>query len=132
MNVPMKVVVADAKSGKPDHISEEEWAVRLDLAAAYRLVDHFDMTQLVYPHITAKVPGPEKHFLINEYGLSYDEIQSHTGIDANSLKVFLEQKRYLKSLDAIRLARFFGEGDGYFVYLQAEHRAAQEINGITT
>ena len=73
-----------------------------------------------------------KRDYIDYSGLSYDEIQAHTGIDANSLKVFLEQKRYLHSLDAVRLARFFGEGDGYFVYLQAENRAAKEINGITT
>ncbi|MCZ6860852.1 MAG: class II aldolase/adducin family protein [Alphaproteobacteria bacterium] len=69
----MNVVVKEAGS-RPKHISEEEWAVRLDLAACYRLVDHFGMSMLVYNHITAKVPGPEKHFLINEYGLAYDEI----------------------------------------------------------
>ena len=73
-----------------------------------------------------------KRDYIDYSDLSYDEIQAHTGIDANSLKVFIEQKRYLNSLDAIRLARFFGEGDGYFVFLQAEHRASQEVKGIVT
>jgi len=78
-------VVRKETTGKPDHISDAEWAVRLDLAAAYRLVDHYEMTQLVYNHITAKVPGPEKHFLINEYGLMYSEITA-----SNLVKVDLD------------------------------------------
>lgn len=72
-----------------------------------------------------------KRDYIELHGLSYEEIQKYTGVDAGALKVFLEKKRYLHSLDAIRLARFFGEGDGYFVFMQAIHRASQEINGIT-
>jgi len=78
-------VVRKETTGKPDHISDAEWAVRLDLAAAYRLVDHYEMTQLVYNHITAKVPGPDKHFLINEYGLMYSEITA-----SNLVKVDLD------------------------------------------
>lgn len=67
---------------KPAHISDAEWQVRLDLAACYRLVDHFGMTDLVYNHITARVPQEvcdaeadgEHLILINEYGLHYSEI----------------------------------------------------------
>jgi ribulose-5-phosphate 4-epimerase/fuculose-1-phosphate aldolase len=54
--------------------SAEEWAVRVDLAAAYRLVAHFHWDDLVFTHITARVPGPEHHFLINPYGMLFDEI----------------------------------------------------------
>jgi ribulose-5-phosphate 4-epimerase/fuculose-1-phosphate aldolase len=54
--------------------SSEEWAVRVDLAAAYRLVAHFHWDDLVFTHITARVPGPEHHFLINPYGMLFDEI----------------------------------------------------------
>ena len=54
--------------------SAEEWAVRVDLAAAYRLVAHFHWDDLVFTHITARVPGPEHHFLINPYGMMFDEI----------------------------------------------------------
>jgi ribulose-5-phosphate 4-epimerase/fuculose-1-phosphate aldolase len=54
--------------------SAEEWAVRIDLAAAYRLVAHFHWDDLVFTHITARVPGPEHHFLINPYGMMFDEI----------------------------------------------------------
>jgi ribulose-5-phosphate 4-epimerase/fuculose-1-phosphate aldolase len=51
-----------------------EREVRIELAAAYRLVDHFGWTELIYGHLTARVPGPDHHFLINPYGLNYDEI----------------------------------------------------------
>src|SRR5258708_16294351 len=58
------------------HYSPEEWAIRVDLAAAYRLVAHFHWDDLVFTHITARVPGPEHHFLINPYGMTFDEITS--------------------------------------------------------
>lgn len=54
-------------------VSPEEWQARVDLAACYRLVDRYGMTDLIYNHITAKVPGTE-HFLVNLYGLIYKEI----------------------------------------------------------
>ena len=54
-------------------VSSEEWQTRVDLAAAYRLVAHFRWDDLVFTHITAKIPGTE-HFLINPYGLMFDEI----------------------------------------------------------
>jgi ribulose-5-phosphate 4-epimerase/fuculose-1-phosphate aldolase len=55
-------------------VSAEEWQVRVDLAACYRLVDYYGMTDLTYNHITARVPGPQHHILINLYGLLYKEI----------------------------------------------------------
>ena len=58
----------------PPSISEAEWRLRVELAAAYRLVDHFGWCALIYAHLTARVPGPDDHFLINPYGLNYDEI----------------------------------------------------------
>ena len=54
-------------------VSAEEWQARVDLAAAYRLVAHFHWDDLVFTHVTAKIPGSE-HFLINPYGLMFDEI----------------------------------------------------------
>ena len=54
-------------------VSAEEWQTRVDLAAAYRLVAHFHWDDLVFTHVTAKIPGTE-HFLINPYGLMFDEI----------------------------------------------------------
>jgi len=57
--------------------SPEEWELRVRLAAAYRMVDHFGWTELIYGHLTVRVPTPDaaaKHFLINPYGLGYDEV----------------------------------------------------------
>jgi len=50
--------------------------VRVDLAACYRLAARFGMTDLIYTHISARVPGPQQHFLINAYGLLFDEIKA--------------------------------------------------------
>ncbi|MGR3937360.1 class II aldolase/adducin family protein [Streptomyces sp. BRA346] len=54
--------------------SAEEVRLRRQLAAVYRLVAHFRMTDLIFTHISARVPGPEHHFLINPYGLLFEEI----------------------------------------------------------
>ena len=55
-------------------VSPEEWAVRVDLAAAYRLVSRYGWEDLVFTHIPARVPGTEDQFLINPYGVFFDEI----------------------------------------------------------
>ena len=60
-----------------EHLSNLESAekkLRVELACAYRLVDYFGWCELIYAHLTARVPGPDAHFLINPYGLNYDEI----------------------------------------------------------
>ena len=57
-----------------DRVSPEEWQTRLELAACYRLVDKYGMTDLIYNHITARIPGAKDHLLINLYGLLYKEI----------------------------------------------------------
>ena len=70
-------------------VSAEEWRTRIDLAAAYRLVALFKWDDLVFTHISARVPGPEHHFLINPYGLMFDEITatSLVKVDRNCNKV---------------------------------------------
>jgi ribulose-5-phosphate 4-epimerase/fuculose-1-phosphate aldolase len=55
-------------------VTPEEWAIRCDLAACYRLVAMYGWSDLVFTHISAKLPGKEHHFLINPYGLMFDEI----------------------------------------------------------
>jgi ribulose-5-phosphate 4-epimerase/fuculose-1-phosphate aldolase len=55
-------------------VSAEEWKLRVDLAAAYRLVALYGWSDLVFTHISARIPGPEHAFLINPYGLMFDEI----------------------------------------------------------
>jgi ribulose-5-phosphate 4-epimerase/fuculose-1-phosphate aldolase len=72
-----------------DKVSPEEWAVRVDLAASYRLVAHYGWEDLVFTHITARVPGSEDQFLINPYGMFFDEItaSSLVKIDLQGNKV---------------------------------------------
>jgi ribulose-5-phosphate 4-epimerase/fuculose-1-phosphate aldolase len=55
-------------------VSAEEWQLRVDLAACYRLVALYGWSDLVFTHISARIPGPEHQFLINPYGLMFDEI----------------------------------------------------------
>src|SRR5262245_39406770 len=55
-------------------VSPAEWALRVQLAGAYRVAHHLGWSELIYSHISARIPGPEHHFLINPYGLRYDEV----------------------------------------------------------
>ncbi|MEX3811220.1 class II aldolase/adducin family protein [Paraburkholderia sp. BR13439] len=57
-----------------DVVSAEEWALRCDLAACYRLIAQYGWSDLVFTHISARLPGPDHHFLINPYGLLFDEV----------------------------------------------------------
>ena len=57
-----------------DTVGDAEWAIRVDLAAAYRLVAHYGWDDLIFTHLSARVPGPEHHFLINPYNLMFEEI----------------------------------------------------------
>jgi ribulose-5-phosphate 4-epimerase/fuculose-1-phosphate aldolase len=58
------------------NVSDQEWQIRCDLAALYRLVAHHRWTDFVYTHISARLPGPEDHFLINQYGVLFDEMRA--------------------------------------------------------
>ena len=65
-------------------VSAEEWKIRVDLAAAYRLVALFGWDDLVFTHLTARVPGKEKHFLINPYGMMFEEITASSLVKVDS------------------------------------------------
>jgi ribulose-5-phosphate 4-epimerase/fuculose-1-phosphate aldolase len=55
-------------------VSDEEWKIRVDLAAAYRLVAHYGWDDLIFTHLSARIPGPEHHFLLNPYQLMFEEV----------------------------------------------------------
>ena len=55
-------------------VSDEEWAIRVDLAAAYRLVANYGWDDLIFTHLSARIPGPEHHFLLNPYQLMFEEV----------------------------------------------------------
>lgn len=62
------------KSKVQTQVSEQEWQARVDLAACYRIVAHYGWDDLVFTHISARVPGPVHHFLINPYGMMFEEV----------------------------------------------------------
>jgi ribulose-5-phosphate 4-epimerase/fuculose-1-phosphate aldolase len=78
---PVVISRKDEASG----MSAEERQMRVDLAACYRLIAHYDMDDLFATHISARVPGPEEHFLLNPYGLLYTQITA-----SNLVKVDLD------------------------------------------
>ena len=82
-------------------VSAEEWQLRIDLAACYRLVALYGWSDLVFTHLTARVAGPEHHFLINPYGLMFDEITA-----SNLVKVDLECNKIIDSPYPVNRAGF--------------------------
>ncbi len=68
---PLASVEIPSLEGK---VSEEEWKVRVDLAAAYRLIAHYGWDDIIFTHLSARVPGPEHHFLLNPYNLMFEEV----------------------------------------------------------
>ncbi|MDP1539287.1 MAG: class II aldolase/adducin family protein [Moraxellaceae bacterium] len=68
-----------------DQVSSEEWQLRCDLAACYRLVAAYGWSDLVFTHISVRIPGPEHHFLINPYGLMFDEITASSLVKVDQL-----------------------------------------------
>lgn len=61
---------------RPTAMPEAEWQARCDLAALYRLIAYYRMTDLIDTHITLRVPGPEGHFLINRYGVAFEKMRA--------------------------------------------------------
>ena len=70
----MNATIPHLAQGRPGSLEAAQWRMRVELAAAYRAVDHFGWTEQIYAHLTARLPGSDNHFLINRWGLNYDEI----------------------------------------------------------
>jgi len=82
-------------------VSPEEWEQRVALAAAYRLVALHRWDDLVFTHLSARVPGPEHHFLINPYGMTFDEVTA-----SSLVKVDLQGRKMMPSAYEINPAGF--------------------------
>lgn len=82
-------------------VSDEEWQTRVDLAACYRLIAMHGWDDLVYTHISAAVPGEEGHFLINPYGMFFEEITA-----SSLVKIDLEGNKVMPSPYEINPAGF--------------------------
>ncbi len=109
----MSAVLAPASS-----ITPAEWALRVQLAAAYRVADHLGWSELIYTHISARVPGPEHHFLINPYGLRFDEVtaSSLVKIDADGNPVAANQYKANKAGFIIHSAIHMARDDAQCVW----------------
>lgn len=84
-----------------DQVSAEEWQVRTDLAACYRIIAMYGWDDLVFTHISARVPGGEDHFLINPYGMLFEEITA-----SSLVKVDLGGNKVLESEYPVNPAGF--------------------------
>jgi len=82
-------------------VGEEEWKLRVDLAACYRLVALYGWDDLIFTHISARLPGPDHHFLINPYGMTFDEVTA-----SSLVKIDLEGRKLRDSPYEINPAGF--------------------------
>ena len=95
----------------------DEQSLRIQLAAAYRMVEHFGWTQTIYGHLTVRLPGPEKHFLINPFGLMFDEVTA-----SNLVKIDLDGTIVEASVHPVNPAGF--------VIHSAIHDAREDVRCI--
>ncbi|GAC1527389.1 class II aldolase/adducin family protein [Undibacterium sp. Jales W-56] len=100
-----------------EQVSAEEWQIRVDLAACYRLVAMYGWSDLVFTHISARIPGPEHHFLINPYGLMFDEITA-----SSLVKVDQQCNKIIDSPFPVNPAGF--------VIHSAVHEAREEVQCV--
>jgi ribulose-5-phosphate 4-epimerase/fuculose-1-phosphate aldolase len=102
--------------------SESEWRTRVDLAACYRLVEHYGMSDMIANHISARVPGEQGAFLINAYGMLYEEIT------ASSLIKVDHDGRILSTPDFGALK--YGVNKAGYVVHSAVHAARLEVDCV--
>jgi ribulose-5-phosphate 4-epimerase/fuculose-1-phosphate aldolase len=103
--------------GAPPGDPDVEWQLRCELAATYRLIAHFRMTDLIFTHISLRLPGPEHHFLINPYGLLFEEITA-----SNLVKIDLDGNPVISSRYSVNPAGF--------VIHSAIHRARDDAQCV--
>ena len=104
---------------KPAKYSDDEWQTRVNLAACYRLVEHFDMSDLVSNHISARIPGTHEEILLNPFGMLYEEITASSLIKINLAGEILDNPH---SNYSINLA-------GYIIH-GAIHEARPEVGCV--
>ncbi|MBC3862358.1 class II aldolase/adducin family protein [Undibacterium jejuense] len=100
-----------------NQVSPEEWQLRVDLAACYRLVALYGWSDLVFTHISVRIPGPDHHFLINPYGLMFDEITA-----SSLIKVDQQCNKVIESAFPVNPAGF--------VIHSAVHAAREDVQCV--
>jgi ribulose-5-phosphate 4-epimerase/fuculose-1-phosphate aldolase len=101
-----------------ERVSEAEWQARTDLAACYRLAHYYRMTDQIYTHISARVPDEPEHFLINAYGLLFDEITASSLVKVDHDGTIVDDPSGL------------GINEAGFVIHSAIHKARSEVNCV--
>src|SRR6201987_2595399 len=84
-----------------NQVSEQEWQARVDLAAAYRLVALYGWDDLIFTHISARVPDANHHFMLNPYGMMFDEVTA-----SSLVKIDLQGNKVMESPSFINPAGF--------------------------
>ena len=100
-------------------VSAQEWELRVNLAACYRLVARYGMTDLIYNHITARVPGPQHHILINAYGMLYEEVTASSLVKVDLAGNIIDKDDHPYSVNAA----------GYIIH-SAVHEARDEAHCV--
>lgn len=100
-----------------DQVSPEEWALRVDLAAAFRLAAFYRWDDLIFTHMSVRVPGPEHHFLINSYTNMFEEVTA-----SNLVKIDLNGDKVMEGPGAVIRAGF--------VIHSAIHSARKDANAV--
>ena len=100
----------DTIQSKKDTVSAEEWQLRVDLAAAYRLIALHGWDDLIFTHLSARIPGDEHHFLINPYGMMFEEItaSSLVKVDLDGNKVEASSRPWCTALWMVKPAGLTG------------------------
>ena len=104
-------------------VSREEWETRVNLAACYRLMDVYEMTDLIANHISMRVPGEPDHFLINAYGMLYEEITASSLIKIDHEGNIIAKPDFGPGLD-------YGVNRAGFVIHSAIHMAKPDVNCV--
>ncbi len=94
LNSKLQQILSDRRKSVPLEVSAQEWAARQELAACYRLCVHYKWTDMIYNHISLRVPGNDNQFLINAFGLLYEEVSASNlvKVDVNGMPVNTDEE----------------------------------------
>ena len=115
--MPVSQIKADRKSVR-EQVGEQEWETRVNLAACYRLMHEFGMVEMISNHISARVPGTTDHFLLNPYGMLYEEVTA-----SSLLKVDIEGNVLFNASD-------YGLNKAGYVIHSAVHAARHDVDCV--
>ncbi|MGH8618499.1 MAG: class II aldolase/adducin family protein [Burkholderiales bacterium] len=120
MNAPAVSLAVANKVNKPvrDLVSPEEWEARVNLAACYRLMAEFDMVEMIANHISCRVPGSHTEFLINPYGMLYEEMTA-----SSMIKIDLEGNVLFNATE-------YGINKAGYVIHSAVHAARHDVDCV--